>query len=322
MKKKVIIGLTYGDPAGIGPEILLKTLNGWKFKLKPIVVGLKKYLFGSNKYSKKVHYKCIFEKKNNINKKLVRPGVPSEFTGRHSYECLQQVVKLVNDKYLNAIVTGPVSKFVINDVGIKFSGQTEKIAELSGKKADDVIMLFVARDLRISLFTRHIPLNQVSKEITCKKLFKHIVLLNNELKKWFCIKNPRILVLGVNPHASENSMFGHEEIKIIKPVVEKLKSNGYKLYGPSSADASLASAGKNFLLGKNQQFDAYVSFYHDQSLPFFKAVAGMEGVNVTLGLPFLRVSVDHGTAYDIAGKNKASNKSLISAIKLLEELLC
>ena len=296
MKKKVIIGLTYGDPAGIGPEILRKVLKPWKYNSIPYVIGTKEYL----------NFKA---------------GHPSQITGKHSYECLKSSARVALNKKIHALITGPVSKEMINKVKVNFSGQTDELARFCKVNPDDVIMLFSANDLRLALFTRHIPLKHVPSKINQKKLSKFLVNLNKELKKWFKIKNPKIAVLGLNPHAGEKGLFGEEEKRIITPVINKLKKSGLKLFGPLSPDAILAKAGQDFLLKKKQKYDAYVSFYHDQGLPMFKAVAGLNGVNVTLGLPFLRVSVDHGTAFDIAGKNIASPQGLISAIKFVEDIL-
>ena len=304
MKQKKYIGLTYGDPASIGPEILLKTLkrwntSRWKQKFKPLVIGRQDSLI-----------------------KKYKPGKPSISSGTHAYKCLKEAVDLAKEKKVTAIVTGPVSKEYINLANIKFVGQTEEIAKLCNINPDNVIMLFVANDLKIALFTRHIPLKLVSKKLNRKNLENFISLLNAELKKWFQIKSPKIAVLGLNPHAGENGLFGNEEKKIILPIIKSLNLKGLKISGPLSADATLAKAGQNYLSGKKQNYDAYISFYHDQALPMFKAVCGMDGVNVTLGLPFLRASVDHGTAFDIAGKNKADNNGLISAVMLVEKLLC
>ena len=300
MKKNIYIGLTYGDPASIGPEILLKTLKHWKFRFKPIVIGLKEAL---------------------IKNKKVTPGKPSKYTGRHSYKCLKEVVSLAKEKKIAALVTGPVSKKAIEQAGIHFSGQTDAMAKMCKIDPKNVIMLFAANDLRIALFTRHIPLKTVNSQISKIKLEGFLLLLNKELKKWFHIKNPKIGILGLNPHAGESGLFGTEEKKIIMPVVKNLYSRGLKVFGPLSPDATLAKAGQDFLKKRKQSYDTYVSFYHDQALPMFKAVCGMKGVNVTLGLPFLRTSVDHGTAFDIARKNKASNEGLVSAIKLIEKIL-
>ena len=320
MKKKVIIGLTYGDPAGVGPEILSKTLKKWNFPFIPYVIGLKEHLFSGQIPAKIDLY--FHELKNNKTLKFkVKKGIPSALTGLFSYKCLESAVTLAKNKKIKALVTGPVSKETINLTQKGFKGQTDEIAKFFNKKPNDVIMLFSANDLRIALFTRHIALNEVSSRVTKKALNKFLINLNLEIKKWFKIKNPQIAVLGLNPHAGEKGLFGDEESRIIRPVIQELTSYGLRLFGPLSPDAVLAQAGQDYLLGNKQKYDVYVSFYHDQGLPMFKSVAGLKGVNVTLGLPFLRVSVDHGTGFDIAGKGKASPISLISAIKFLEEIL-
>lgn len=319
MKDKVYVGLTYGDPAGIGPEIVLKTLKNWKkykFKFKPLVIGEKDCL-GGNTNGADFHPGDGFQ----IRKKCYKLGYPSKLTGKHSYKCLKEGIRLAKEKKVFALVTGPVSKAAINSAKIKFSGQTEEIAKSCKTSPGKAIMLFVSSDFRVALFTRHIPLKKVSSEITKNKLKKYILLLNKELKKWFCLKSPRIAVLGLNPHASENGLFGNEEKKVISPVIKELSSCGLKIYGPFSPDGTLATAGQDYLKNKKQKYDVYVSFYHDQALPVFKAVAGTKGVNVTLGLPFLRVSVDHGTAFDIAGKNKADHRGLVSAVKFVSDFM-
>lgn len=316
MQKKKYVGITYGDPAGIGPEILTSTLNNWhKLRLKklnPIIIGSRKVLKDINK-------NVIFNDKNSSCRYLL--GKPGKTSGQHAYECLKQSVLLAKNKKIKVLVTGPVSKKIISLSTKRFSGQTDAIANLCGLTSDNVIMIFVARDLRIALFTRHVPLNSVSEKLKKKKLMDFIILLNAEIKKWFGIKKPKIQILGLNPHAGENGMFGNEEVKFIVPVINELRKKGVAVFGPSSPDAALAEAGRIFLAGKKQKYDVCVSMYHDQALPMFKAVAGHEGVNVTLGLPFLRVSPDHGTAFDIAGKKKASNASLISAFKLVESII-
>jgi len=296
MKKNLKIGITYGDPAGIGPEILRKVLKTWKYNFTPYIIGKKDYL-------------------------SFKPGYPSDLTGKLSHKYLRESAQLGIDKKIKALITGPVSKEMINKAGVDFSGQTDELARFCKVNPDEVIMLFSANDLRLALFTRHIPLKDVPAKINQKKLCKFLILLNEEFKKWFKIKAPKIAVLGLNPHASENSLFGKEEKNIIIPVIKKLNKSGLIISGPLSPDGTLAKAGQNFLLKKKQKYDVYVSFYHDQGLPMFKAVAGLNGVNITLGLPFLRVSVDHGTAFDIAGKNIASPQGLISAIKFVENII-
>lgn len=318
MKKKVFIGLTYGDPAGIGPEILTKVLTKWKHNSIPYIIGAKDYFkkIGIPDSKKRKFY---FHSIDGLNFGF-KPGQPSSISGKHAYECLKLSIELAIKKRISSLITGPVSKEMINKANIKFSGQTEALAKICKVNPDKTIMLFNAKDLRLALYTRHIPLKDVSSKITQKKLIDFLTVLNNELKKWFEIKNPHIAILGLNPHASENSLFGNEEQKIIIPVVKKLNKSGFNITGPLSPDATLAKAGQDFLSGKKQKFDCFVSFYHDQGLPMFKAVAGLNGLNVTLGLPFLRISVDHGTAFDIAGKNKALPDGLQSAIQFAEDI--
>ena len=294
MKKKTLIGLTYGDPAGIGPEILVKTLRSWRFKkLIPLVIGNSKYL------------------------KSFKAGKPDKETGKYAIDCLVQAVKLGIAGKIKAIITGPVSKKIIDLSKPGFVGQTEEIARICKINKDKAMMVFIRDDLRIALFTRHIPLKEVSSKITRQKLKNFILLVNKYLKKYLHISKPKIAVLGLNPHAGENGLFGDEEIKIIKPAIKNIPNT----YGPMSPDATLSKAGQDYLNGKKQKYDIYISFYHDQALPMFKAVCGFKGLNVTLGLPFIRVSPDHGTAFDIAGKNKAVPSGMIEALKFLENVL-
>ena len=317
--KEVIIGLTYGDPAGIGPEVLIKTLKQWAYKFSPLIIG-SKGIISKYKNFKNIKNIFTFAEPQRLPAGNITLGKPSKVSGLHSYMCLKEAVNLACKKKITVLFTGPVSKKSISLSIARFKGQTDEIAKLSGLQPGDVIMLFVSSDLRISLFTRHIPLKSVVSVLTKAELKKHCLLLNKELKKWFCLKKPKIAVLGLNPHAGEDGLIGNEEKNIIVPVIQELQSIGLNIQGPFSPDATLASAGKLYLSGKKQIFDAYVSIYHDQALPMFKSIAGMNGVNVTLGLPFIRVSVDHGTAFNIAGKNIADNTSVISALKLLEEV--
>lgn len=318
--KKVIIGLTYGDPAGIGPEILLKTINSWRFKSTPLIVGNPELLSLYKKHFKKRKNKLLLHKFNDKKLNKTIPGKPNKTSALHSYQCLKEATTLAMKKKIRAIFTGPVSKSQISSTGVKFVGQTDEMAKLCGLKSEDVIMIFVSKDFRIALFTRHVPLKSVSSLITKTKLKKYLLLLNYELIKHLHIKKPKIGIVGLNPHASEGGLFGNEEKSIISPVIKELKRDGLNIDGPLSPDATLAGAGRAYLLKKKQKYDIYVSFYHDQALPLFKAVAGKDGVNVTLGLPFLRVSVDHGTAFDIAGKNIADNASVVSSLKFLDSV--
>lgn len=316
MKKKALMGFTYGDPTSIGPEILTKALNKRKYRFIPYIIGVKSFL-----KKPKAKNKIFFHSLDGLNFNFTA-GHPSKTSGEHSLKCLKEAAKLGLTKKITALITGPVSKEMISKTNTGFYGQTDELAKFCKKNSDELVMLFAANDLRLALFTRHIPLKYVARRLTQKNIENFLVILNKELKKWFKIQTPKIAILGLNPHAGENGLFGKEEQKIILPVIIKLRKTGLKLFGPLSPDATLAKAGQDFLSRKRQKYDVYVSLYHDQGLPMFKAVTGLSGVNVTLGLPFLRVSVDHGTAFDIAGKNKASEKGLISAIELAEKLTC
>ena len=302
-KKKLNIGITYGDPSGIGPEILIKTLNSWKKlkleNIKPVIIGSRELITSHNHKAKK----------------------PSLATGKHSYKCLHDAVFLAREGKIDALITCPVSKSIISLYKKNFKGQTDELAKLYKISPEKVIMLFSSLDLRIALFTRHIPVKDISSKINSEKLKNFIILLNLEIKKWFNIRNPKIAILGLNPHAGEDGLIGSEEKNVISPVIKELLSKKIKADGPFSPDAMLAKAGQNYLKGIKQDYDVYVSMYHDQALPFFKAVAGFRGLNVTLGLPILRVSPDHGTAFDIAGKNIADNTGLVSAVKFLNNIL-
>ena len=224
MKKEVFIGLTYGDPAGIGPEILRKVLKNWKYSYTPYVIGAKDYF-------KK--FKIPYNKRNKIqlhplaeSKFDFKPGYPSNITGKHAYECLKLSAKLALSKKINALITNPVSKEAISKANINFLGQTDELAKFCKVNPEKVIMLFAANDLKLALFTRHVSLKDVPRKINQKKLYEFLITLNKELKKWFKIKNPKIAVLGLNPHAGENGLFGKEEEKIISPVIKKLKKSG------------------------------------------------------------------------------------------------
>jgi len=206
-----------------------------------------------------------------------------------------------------ALVTGPVPKSVINDAGVPFFGHTEFLAEHFD--CDRVVMLLATDTLRVALATTHLPLTDVSRAITPAGLEETLRILHHDCKALLGIPEPRITVLGLNPHAGEGGHLGREEIEIIAPVVEKLRLEGLMLTGPLSADTAYNSL-------MREQTDAYLAMYHDQGLPVLKATGFGEAVNVTLGLPIIRTSVDHGTALTLAGTGQADGGSITSAMKL------
>jgi 4-hydroxythreonine-4-phosphate dehydrogenase len=210
----------------------------------------------------------------------------------------------------DALVTAPVQKSVINDAGIAFTGHTEFFAE---RAKCDVAMLLATPGLRVALATTHLPLAEVPAAITPAALVRILRIVYNDLRHRFRIENPRVAVLALNPHAGEGGHLGREEIDIIAPTLAALRADGMRLEGPLSADTA-------FVPAQRARFDAYLAMYHDQGLPVLKALGFGDSVNVTLGLPFVRTSVDHGTALNLAGTGTADPASLIAAAKLAMEL--
>jgi len=210
----------------------------------------------------------------------------------------------------DAMVTAPVHKGIINDAGIAFSGHTEFFA---ARAKCDVAMLLAAPGLRVALATTHLPLAQVPGAITAPAIARILSIVHNDLRHRFGVATPRIAVLGLNPHAGEGGHLGREEIDVIAPTLATLRAEGMLIDGPLSADTALLPA-------KRAQYDAYLAMYHDQGLPVLKALGFGAAVNVTLGLPFIRTSVDHGTALDIAGSGKADASSLVAAVQMALEL--
>lgn len=210
-----------------------------------------------------------------------------------------------------ALVTGPVHKGVINDAGIPFTGHTEYLAGKSG--TEKVVMMLTGGGLRVALATTHLPLRDVPAAITRELLVEVIAILHRDLAEKFGIARPRIAVCGLNPHAGESGHLGREEIEIIAPALDELRAKGMDLVGPLPADTLFAQLRK-------QPADAVLAMYHDQGLPVLKYASFGEGINVTLGLPFIRTSVDHGTALELAGSGQAESGSLLSAMRLAIEL--
>ncbi len=245
---------------------------------------------------------------------LSQPAVPGRLDIRNSsyvLDCLRRAVELCRSGACSALVTGPVHKGVINDAGIAFSGHTEFLAELCA--APPAVMLLTAGALRVALATTHLPLKDVPQAITANRLHRTIEVLHAALIRDFGIARPRILVCGLNPHAGEGGHLGHEETEIIKPVIESLCALGMQLRGPLPADTLFTPA----LL---QEADAVLAMYHDQGLPVLKHLGFGQAVNITLGLPIVRTSVDHGTALELAGTGQADTGSLRAALSAAIEI--
>jgi 4-hydroxythreonine-4-phosphate dehydrogenase len=240
-----------------------------------------------------------------------QPGLPNPENATYVLDSLRSAVDLVQNGIADALVTGPVNKAVINQAGIAFSGHTEFLADLAG--VDQVVMMLAAPGLRVALATTHLPLRQVADAITPSRLERTLSITIKELQQRFGIARPRLQILGLNPHAGEQGHLGSEEDEIIGPVIERCRSQQVFLDGPVPADTA-------FTPPRLANCDAVIAMYHDQGLPVLKHFGFGHSVNITLGLPFIRTSVDHGTALDIAGKGQADASSIYHAARMATDL--
>jgi len=310
------IAITIGEPAGIGPDILLKILK--HSFARPLVIITDRDLLLARAAKLKLDVDLPLYSNKNTNppafsvdhrplKVACIPGKPNPDNAAWVIATLQRAVAGCMNGEFAGIVNGPVNKAVINEGGIPFTGHTELLAELS--HTPKVVMLFVFGHLRLALVTIHVALKEVPTLITADNLEKTIQVVHDSLQKTFQIANPKILVLGLNPHAGERGVLGKEEITIIQPTIKKMCERGMQILGPLAADTA-------FWWIKQNPVDVIVSMYHDQSLPVIKTLGLGEVVNVTLGLPFIRTAVDHGTAFDRAGTDAADATSMLSATEL------
>ncbi len=292
-----------GDPSGIGPEIISKALPRLKGIAAFTVIGDSMVLGRSGLINKRVTLIDL----NNVRSKGFSWGKVDAEYGRASMEYLDKGMALIKNGSIDCLVTCPISKESINLAGFNYSGHTEYLSRRTDTK--EVVMMLLNRYFKFSLLTRHIPLKEVPGRITFESLEKTISLTHAWLKGIFLIKSPRIAVCGLNPHASDNGIIGEEENRVIKPALDKLRHKFGRLTGPLPADAAVLKA-------RNGLYDCLIAMYHDQALIPLKLSGKNSGVNFTLGLPFIRTSPLHGTAFDIAGKGKADPASLVEAIKL------
>lgn len=321
------IGITLGDVNGIGPETVIQVLEDSRLlKLcTPVIYGNHKII---NKYRKimgiedfqmvpcKYAGQATPRKINMLNcwdeDYEIKPGELDAVAGKLAFTALKRAGQDLKAGEIQALVTGPIHKSNMPKEEFPFSGQTEFFADISGSK--EVLMLMVHEKIRVALATIHIPVEKIPQVLTRNLIFSRLTQLEKTLAKDFRIKHPKIAVLGLNPHAGENGMMGKEEETVIGPVVREWRDKGKLVFGPFPADGFFAS-------GQFTKFDAVLAMYHDQGLIPFKVLAGYEGVNYTAGLPLIRVSPDHGTAFDIAGKGVANGESLRSALYLAMDLV-
>lgn len=318
------IAITSGEPAGIGPDICV-LLSQLDIETDITIICDSELLKNrANQLNIKldiVPYEISQEMKPHIKNQLkvlhiptnspVKAGMLNPDNSRYVLNTLTCAIDGALSHAFDAIVTAPVHKGVINDAGIAFTGHTEFLAEHTN--TPHVVMMLVGSGLRVALATIHLALKDVPAAITQSGLETTIRILHHDLVTKFRLKNPRILVAGLNPHAGEDGYLGCEEIEVINPVLNKLRDEGMLLIGALPADTLFA---KHHL----SQADAVLAMYHDQGLPVLKHASFGEGVNVTLGLPIIRTSVDHGTALDLAGTGKIDIGSMLSAVRLAIEL--
>ncbi|PYS98568.1 MAG: 4-hydroxythreonine-4-phosphate dehydrogenase PdxA [Acidobacteria bacterium] len=306
------IGITVGDVAGIGPEIVLKSLsetNTLEF-CRPVVICDKRVLRSYPEFDR-LSNEIEFVDLENVAID-VRSGEESADTGRASGEYIERAVELWRDGKIDAIATAPISKKALNAGGYDFPGHTEFLAKLTG--TSDFAMSFFAEKLRVVLLSTHLSLTDAIKQVTTENLIRLIEFSNVQLER-LLNKKVTIAVAGLNPHASENGMFGSEEADEMIPAIEYCRNDlGIEVSGPYSPDTI-------FLRGFRGEFDAVIASYHDQATIAVKSLSFGSAVNVTLGLPLIRTSVDHGTAVDIAGKGIADASSMSAAIRLAAELV-
>ncbi len=353
--KRRSAGISMGDPAGIGPEIILQSI--------PVLndIGVNSIIFGSffaflsslkdnpSNHGIAIHSapynektRIIFEDggifiprvfgKNKVNifvnidndkyadssgnviEHIVKPGVSDNFCGMIAFESMKITADAASKDKIGCIVTAPLSKSSVSkSMGIEFTGHTGWLSSFFGKSPDDTGMMFHTKEINVSLVTVHEPLSEIPSLITKKRIIHSILLTVETLKSYFRIANPQIGVIALNPHAGENGLLGSEEREIIEPAISEVSASGLKVYGPFPADTIFR---KNVF----SSYDAIVAMYHDQALAPIKALYPFGSVNLTMGLPVVRTSPDHGTAFDIAGTGRADPSGFIEAVTLAVKL--
>lgn len=319
-QKRPVIGISIGDLNGIGIELILNTFSDNRLMefCTPVIFGNNKVL---NFYRKlmpelNINYNNIKDLTKANPKQLniftvweedvdIQPGQMTDTGGLYGVKSLQAAVKALKENTIDALVTAPLHKYAMQSSDFNFTGHTPYLKQVFN--ADEVLMLMIAENMKVALLTEHVAIGDVAKNITKEQIIKKINLLKASLKKDFGIDRPKIAVLGLNPHAGDEGLVGREEKEIIRPAVAEAKKNDVVVMGPYSADAFFAR-------GSHEKFDAVLAMYHDQGLIPFKSLAIGEGTNFTAGIPAIRTSPDHGTAFDIAGKNMADASSFRAAV--------
>jgi 4-hydroxythreonine-4-phosphate dehydrogenase len=319
-KNKPVIGISIGDINGIGPEVTIKALldNRLQKLITPVIYAhgkiltfyrkqleLEDFNFMQIRNIDEVHHKKV----NVINvieeSPEVIPGVETQEAGKLALLALDQAIIDLQSGKIDGLVTAPLNKNNVNSPEKTFIGHTEYLTQAF--KSEESLMFLVAEDIRVGLVTGHLPLSQVAIHVTADNIKRKLDIMLNSLKEDFGIGKPRVAVLGLNPHAGEDGLLGKEEENIIQPVIKEYKDKGHLVFGPYPADGF-------FGMMHQKKFDGVLAMYHDQGLIPFKSLAFETGVNFTAGLPIVRTSPDHGTAYTIAGKKIAEEGSMRAAI--------
>ena len=319
--RKPIVGITQGDGNGIGYEVIIKSLADSRIldAFTPVIYGSSK-IFGF--YKKGIHNldamdtnvinsaRDARERRINIVNCLpenffVEPGKSTPESAKAAIRSLEAAVQDIKDGLIDVLVTAPINKRAMTAEGFGYTGHTEYLENEFGSK--EGVMIMVSNALKIGVVTGHIPLKDVCHELTTERILQKLRLMNASLQRDFRIRSPRIAVLGLNPHCGDGGLLGDEEQNIILPAVQEATREGIQAFGPYSPDGF-------FSLGNFGRFDATLAMYHDQGLAPFKAIAFADGVNFTAGLPVVRTSPDHGTAYEMAGRDEADPHSMMSAI--------
>jgi 4-hydroxythreonine-4-phosphate dehydrogenase len=319
------ICISIGDYNGIGPEVILKALSmAYADQQAVLIIGAPEILdHYARSLSLDLHYEVV-EQADALQKACIyvlnpepeaairiQEGILSADAGRHAMLAVEKGIELCLEGSCDALVTAPISKDAIQQAGYEVPGHTEFLADLT--ETEEVLMTLVSEGLRVALVTAHIPISDVSQSIRPELIRRKCEILNESLKADFGIPEPRIAVFGLNPHAGDGGVLGREEMEIIEPAIKGLQAAGIRAEGPFPADGF-------FGMASHRHYDAILAMYHDQGLVPFKALSFGKGVNFTAGLPIIRTSPDHGTAFAIAGQGKADPSSFIQALTLSIEL--
>ena len=321
MGRKLVVGITQGDGNGISYEVIIKALADERMLdlCTPVIYGSSK-IFGF--YKKQIHNieqintnvissaKDVHQKRVNIVNCLpenvfVEPGQSTPESAKAALTALERAVEDIKEGYIDVLVTAPFNKRAMDKEGFGYTGHTEYLEKKFG--VDEVAMIMVCDRLKVCVATGHIPLKEVPNQLTTEKILKKLRLMKSSLQRDFCIEAPKIAVLGLNPHCGDGGLMGTEEQEVILPAIKAAAAEDIMAFGPYSPDGF-------FGLANYAKFDAVLAMYHDQGLTPFKALAFEDGVNYTAGLPVIRTSPDHGTAYEMAGRDMADPRSMKAAI--------